>query len=161
MEKKMQVDLYLYRFSDNGKDTLGLLMFNNELLCYTLEDEHRAVKVDGETRIPEGIYEIKLRTTGGFHQKYLKKFGKMHKGMLHLQDVPGFEYILIHCGNSEADTAGCILLGNTANNNKIENGFIQNSVKAYKRIYPIIADLLVRGVKVNIHIKDEYHFRDN
>ena len=90
--------LEVLRFSSQKDSTNGLLFDitdGREFLAYTLEDEKREDKVMHETRIPAGTYKIKLRTVGGFHGRYEKKYGSMHKGMLHVQDVPGFEYILI------------------------------------------------------------------
>ena len=63
-------------------------------LCYTLEDERRALKVLVETRVPACIYDIEFRTEGCFHNRYSKKYA-FHKGMLQVKDVPNFEYILI------------------------------------------------------------------
>ena len=74
----------------------------------------------------------------------------MHKGMLHVQNVPGFEYILIHCGNTDDNTEGCLLVGNTSKENLTRDGFIGESVNAYKRIYPSIANALVSGESVSI-----------
>ena len=124
-------------------------------VCYTLEDEHRDEKKYGETRIPAGTYKIKLRKEGGYHQKYSKRFPKIHRGMLHITDVPNFEYILIHCGNTDEHTAGCLLVGDSQENNQInENGFIGKSTQAYKRIYPRIAEALVNNKEVLITYND-------
>jgi len=124
-------------------------------VCYTIEDEHRDEKKYGETRIPAGTYKIKLRKEGGYHQKYSKRFPKIHRGMLHITDVPNFEYILIHCGNTDEHTAGCLLVGDSQENNQInENGFIGKSTQAYKRIYPRIAEALVNNKEVLITYKD-------
>ena len=99
------------------------------------------MKVKGETRIPAGTYKIKLRNEGGFNQRYNKRYPSIHRGMLHIIDVPGFEYILIHVGNSDEHTAGCLLVGDSQENNQVnKNGFIGSSGNAYKRIYPLIAD---------------------
>lgn len=78
---------------------------------YAIEDEPREEKVAGETRIPAGRYEVKLRTEGGMHARYKRRFGHKHVGMLHLQNVPGFEWIYIHPGNTDDDTEGCICPG--------------------------------------------------
>ena len=119
------------------------------------EDEKRDEKVMGETRIPEGTYEIKLRTVGGFHQKYTKRFGNIHRGMLHITSVPGFDYILIHCGNTDEHTAGCLLVGDSQENNQlIKNGFIGKSTQAYKRIYEMIVKNLIINKKVLITYRD-------
>ena len=73
--------------------------------------------------------------------------------MLQVLNVPGFDYILIHCGNDDDDTSGCLLLGNSANNNRISSGFIGNSVQAYESAYPKIAKALLSGEPVNITYK--------
>ena len=79
----------------------------------------------------------------------------MHRGMLHIVDVPNFEYILIHCGNTDEHTAGCLLLGESQENNQImTNGFIGKSTKAYKRLYPMIVKELIANKKVFITYKD-------
>lgn len=152
------MELELLRFSSQEESTLGILsdITNGarEFLCFTLEDEYRTEKVHSETRIPRGTYEIKLRTVGGFHTRYQQKFPSIHKGMLWLQDVPNFEYILIHCGNDDDDTAGCVLVGNTSQENLTRDGFIGESNAAYKRIYPPIAKALEDGEKVTIRVID-------
>ena len=113
------------------------------------------MKVRGETRIPAGIYNIKLRTEGGFHQRYDKKYPGIHRGMLHVVDVPGFEYILIHTGNTDEHTAGCLIVGDSQENNLIlRDGFVGKSVNAYKRIYPSIAKAIAEGEEVTIEYID-------
>lgn len=141
--------LKVIRYHSSNDFTLGMLLEETEerkFLCYTLEDEYRENKVSGETRIPDGTYKITLRTVGGFHGRYQKKYGSMHKGMLWVRDVPGFEYILIHTGNTDEHTAGCLLVGNSSD----IKGFIGSSVNAYKNIYPAIAQALVDGEEVTI-----------
>ena len=125
-----------------------------EFLAYTLEDEYRDEKKYGETRIPDGTYKLDLRKTGGYHQKYSKRFKDIHIGMLHVTNVPGFEYILIHCGNTDEHTAGCLLVGDSQENNQItKDGFIGKSTQAYKRIYPRIAEAIECGEEVIIKYK--------
>jgi hypothetical protein len=131
---------------DNNDSTAGAFYIDGKGECFTLEDEAREVKVKHETCIPEGTYEITLRTEGGFHERYLKKFGEaFHKGMLWVRNVPNFEYILIHCGNTDKHTSGCLLLGKS-----IQKGFLGSSVDAYKEAYPKIAAHLLKGGKVFI-----------
>ena len=149
--------LQVLRFSSESDSTNGLLLDATDgvkFLAYTLEDEYRETKRSKETRIPAGTYEIKLRNEGGFHQRYSKKYSSIHRGMLHIIDVPGFEYILIHVGNSDEHTAGCLLVGDSQENNQInKNGFIGSSGNAYKRIYPLIADA-VENERVTIQYID-------
>jgi hypothetical protein len=149
--------LKVLRFSSQEDSTSGLLFLDGDLglqfLCYTLEDEKRALKVRGETRVPAGTYKIELRKEGGFHNKYKKKYGSLHKGMLHVTNVPNFEYILIHTGNTDEHSAGCLLLGDSQENNKIiKDGFIGKSVNAYKRVYPYI----VKALELNQEVTIEY-----
>ena len=150
--------LQVLRFNSKSDSTNGLLFdITNEIkfLCYTLEDERREEKVMAETRIPAGEYDILLRKEGGHHNKYTRKYGDMHKGMLWLQDVPNFQWILILTGNTDEHTAGCLILGDSQENNTlVKNGFIGKSTQAYKRIYPPIASALENGEKVTIEYID-------
>ena len=153
------MNLEVLRFSSEEDSTSGLLFDitdgKRKFLAYTLEDEYREEKEMHETRIPAGTYNITLRTVGGFHTRYTEKYGDMHKGMLWVRDVPGFEYILIHTGNTDEHTSGCLLLGDSQTNNQIkEDGFIGSSVQAYKRVYPPIAKVLEDGGVVNITYTD-------
>lgn len=150
------MNLTVQRYNSSSESTLGMLFIDCKFECYTLEDEYRTQKVKGETRIPAGKYKVELRREGGFHSRYLQKFGQtFHKGMLWVKDVPNFEYILIHIGNDDGDTAGCLLVGNTANNNNLGKGFIGASTDAYKKFYPKVADALMNGEEVWIEYKDE------
>jgi len=153
--------LEVLRISSQKDSTSGILFDvtggQRKFLCYTLEDEYRPLKdkVMGETRIPVGTYDITLRTVGGFHTRYSERYGDMHKGMLWVRNVPGFEYILIHSGNTDEHTAGCLLVGNTQTENITKkDGFIGASRTAYERIYPPIAEALKSGKKVTIEYID-------
>ena len=155
------MQLELLRISSQRDSTNGILfdMSNNKrkFLCYTLEDEFRPIekKVMAETRIPAGCYRIILRKVGRIHNKYVERFGSMHKGTLWLQDVPNFQYILIHTGNNDEHTAGCILVGDTQSENiSVEDGYIGKSTSAYKRIYPAIAEAIENGEEVWINVVD-------
>lgn len=144
----MKLEVIRYNFKDNY--TGGMLLVNGVFKAYTLEDTYRDVKVMHETCIPEGNYSVELRTVGGFHNKYDKRY-HFHKGMLWVKDVPNFEYILIHTGNTPAHTSGCLLLGNTPDVNR---AFIGNSREVYASVYPEIADAILRGEDVCITYKN-------
>ena len=156
------MNLIVERIADNGDSTLGVLYekkpiykgYKKNLLCFTIEDEKRTEKVFGETRIPEGIYKVKLRIEGGFHTKYSQRFSDFHKGMLWLQDVPNFEYVLIHTGNTDEDTAGCLIVGDKLVQNVTTEGRVESSTNAYKRIYPKIAEEILNGGIVSIEYVD-------
>ena len=135
-----------------GRDaTNGLLFIDGLFECYTLEDQYQEVKVMHETCIPEGTYDVKFRTVRGFHERYKKRYGNSHYGMLHLQDVPGFTYILIHAGNTDEHTSGCLIVGETQQDLDVsEDGFIGSSGKAYVKLYDKIAKQLLIGNPVTI-----------
>tara|TARA_R110000782_G_scaffold146644_2_gene239363 strand:+ start:285 stop:803 length:519 start_codon:yes stop_codon:yes gene_type:complete len=151
--------LEVIRFN-KGKDSTNGILFDisnreRKFLCYTLEDESRTKKVPGETCIPEGEYRLGFRTEGGFDAKYADRFTDIHMGMLEVLDVPNFKYILIHCGNTDEDTAGCLLVGDSQENNNIkENGFIGKSTHAYYRIYQEIAEAVEKQEEVTITYRD-------
>ena len=131
--------------------TNGILLVDGVFENYTLEDQYQAVKVMHETCIPEGTYEIKFRTVGGFHEKYKTRYGNSHYGMLHLQDVPKFTYKLIHAGNTDEHTSGCLIVGETQQDLDIsDDGFIGHSGKAYSKLYNKVAKELLLGKEVTI-----------
>jgi hypothetical protein len=142
------MNVSLNRIFQTDKSTIGTLIAGDKQV-YTLEDVGRNVKIPGETRIPAGMYAIKLRKEGGFHNRYSSIFGAWHKGMLWLQGVPNFEFILIHMGNTNVDTQGCILVGMSYGRDRIGN-----SRDAYRLIYPEIADAILEGHEVTIDITD-------
>ena len=131
--------------------TNGILLINNVFECFTLEDQYQAVKVMHETCIPEGTYNIEFRKTGGFHAKYSERYKNAHYGMLHVQDVPNFTYILIHTGNTDEHTSGCLIVGETQQDLEVsKDGFIGSSTVAYKKMYAKVAGQLLQGKKVTI-----------
>jgi hypothetical protein len=144
------MELQALRYNSKNSYTDGLLFIDSDFECFTIEDEARTVKVMGKTRIPDGRYKIEFRNVGGFDKRYKAKFGDFHKGMLWVKDVPNFQFILIHIGNDDDDTAGCLLTGQTANAYK---GFIGGSTTAYKKMYAKVSHALLRGDEVWIDYK--------
>lgn len=99
--RKLELILQRTRFRDTI--TTGQLYADGAYFCFTLEDKVRPAgepKVHGETAIPIGIYKVVLENS--------PKFGVDTPTLL---NVPGFQYIRIHAGNTEADTEGCIIVG--------------------------------------------------
>jgi hypothetical protein len=146
----------------SGKDGLNKLILQRQILTsqstigeldvfgtkvFTLEDTRRLHKVWGETRIPAGVYAIGLRSAGGMHERYKARYGDTHHGMIWIKDVPLFEWIYIHVGNTAADTQGCILVGL----NKGDN-CLYNSREAYSVIYsPIVEAVWDTGCILEIN----------
>jgi len=145
MESKFSV----IRYAASRVNTLGLLVRQDadggEFLCYTIEDPAQPKKIKGNTRIPAGTYELTLRTEGGFHSRYATKFPAIHAGMVWVRDVPGFEYILVHIGNTRADTEGCLLVGDGVQYSPDGEASITGSRSAYLRVYPILRDAILAG----------------
>lgn len=131
------------RIKSDNESTLSLIYIDGVFECFGLEDEYREDKVPGDTRIPCGSYPISVRATGGFDSRYRNKFPGMHQGMLHVENVEGFEYILIHIGNTDKDTAGCLLVGKGANMG--EEITITNSTGAYKDLYAKVIEAAQAG----------------
>ena len=147
----MILDVIRIQFGSDA--TNGILLIDGVFESFCLEDQVRdGQKQMGETAIPLGEYEIKFRTVGGYDAKYQKKYGTTwHKGMLELQDVPNFKYILIHTGNTDEHTAGCLLVGETQQDlDRGKDGFVGGSGDAYKKMYPKVRDALLNGEKVTI-----------
>ena len=144
--------LRLDRYASNEDSTGGLLFVDDGFFCYTCEDEGRDVKIKGETRIPAGTYRITLRNEGGMTKRYAKKYN-FHRGMLWLRNIPGFEWVYIHVGNTEEHTDGCPLVGYGANRRSGENS-VSRSVDAYKDLYRLIIVAIDSGESIEIEIRE-------
>ena len=163
------MEIELLRFSSTKDSTSGILSKINEdgskdFLAYTVEDPYREKKVKHITRFADGRYQIKFRAVGGFHSRYLKRYGdEYHKGMLELQDVKGYSgaeytYVLIHSGNSAKSSSGCVIIGDNHTNKQIkEVGWVGASRNNYLRTYKVIRDALLKGDEVWINVIDYDH----
>lgn len=106
----------LYR-SENS--TIGEMTVDGKWECYTLEDKEREIKIKSETAIPKGTYKVIINQSNRF-----KKLLPL------LLNVPNFEGVRIHPGNSNHDTEGCILVGRTRSKD-----FIGQSRKAFESLF--------------------------
>jgi len=138
------------RYKSSSEWTLSKVYLDGDFECFGLEDEKREVKKMHETRIDEGTYKVTLRTFGGHHERYKKKFPE-HEGMLWIRDVPKFSDILIHIGNTEKDTSGCLLLGTLVNE---KNGTVSGSTIAYRAFYKKVLKAIKAKEEVTITFKD-------
>lgn len=124
--------------------TVGRLLLDGTYFCDTLEDRDRGlssdmtaeeiarIKVAGETAIPTGMYDVTLDVVSprfAVHKAYRFCCGKLPR----LIDVPGFNGILIHAGNTAEDSSGCILVG--VNSSK---GRLTNSMAIFRILYQSI-----------------------
>lgn len=130
--------LLLKRVALRDTYTIGKLYIGTHYFCDTCEDRVRDIeregKVYGKTAIPYGTYKV---TLGVQSPKYSQRSNyEWCKGYLpRLLNVPHFEGILIHAGNTAEDSAGCILVGE----NKVV-GKVINSMATLKRLYGILRE---------------------
>lgn len=143
------LELLLQRTSKAGEPkTFGILYDDNQrVVCYSLEDTVRETsenviewKVKGETAIPSGRYKITL--------EWSPRFGV---DTITLHNVPGFEHIRMHGGNTTKDTEGCPLLGMKLDANGIAPGTSRPAVKLVKSI---IKEAIQAGQEVWIDVRN-------
>src|SRR5689334_5448235 len=124
----------------NGADcTIGELFVDGRFECFTLEDVVRPgdiarVKVAGRTAIPAGTYEVRLTMS--------ERFKRVLPLLL---NVPSFEGIRIHAGNTAADTEGCILVGRERESNAIR--------ASRAALEPLLVKLQTAGGPISITIR--------
>lgn len=126
--------------------TIGILSVNGVRLCNTLEDAVRSEKVYGKTAIPAGTYRVLINTVS---QKFQDRaWAKPYGGLVpRLRNVPDFQGVLIHPGNTAADTDGCILVGD----NTIK-GQLTNSTNRYYQLMGMLLFAALAGEAIDITI---------
>ena len=126
--------LTIKRIAKKPTYTIGKLYIDGKYYCDTLEDPVRDLtkeaKIAGNTAIPAGTYRVSVT--------YSPKFGR---DLPLIENVPHFTGIRIHRGNTPADTAGCILVGE----NKAV-GKVLNSTPYELEITDMLADAERSGV---------------
>lgn len=142
------------------KYTIGRLYVDGVYFCNTLEDKDRGLKktdlpslirskkVAGETAIPTGVYPVSIDTRSPKYYN-VKRYRDYCDGMMpRLLGVPGFDGILIHPGNTAADSAGCILCGlNTS------VGRLSKSWETWKALYERMKAARDKGEYITIEIQ--------
>lgn len=139
--------------------TISNLTIDGKWFCNVLEDTDRGLddsmslakikelKKPSITAIPKGTYEITLDVisprfcTKTFYKQVCD--GKLPR----LLNVKGFEGILIHAGNTDKNTDGCLLVGQ----NKVK-GQVINSQATFKELYKLLKDKHDKGEKITIKI---------
>lgn len=133
--------LQLIRDQYKPDSTVGRLLVDGTFECFTLEDGIRTNKVHGRTAIPPGSYRVTVTPSPRFK-----------KDLPRLHDVPNFQGVLIHPGNTSADTEGCILVGTQWQKGAEAIG---QSRVAFGALFPKIKDALARNEAVEIEVVQE------
>lgn len=140
--------LKLQRVARKAAYTIGKLYIDDKYFCDTLEDTDRLLKqsdslslikskkIPGQTAIPTGTYKVIINKS--------PKFGRLLPRLL---DVPGFDGILIHRGNTDKDSAGCILVGE----NKVV-GKVLNSTTYEVKLVDILTKVQSNKEEITITI---------
>ena len=122
------------------KATMGeLYLPDGAFHSYTLEDPVRDHKIAGKTAIPSGTYEVVVAWSSRYQ-----------KPMPRLLDVPFYQGILIHSGNTPEHTHGCLLVGR-----KKAQDAIFESILAFEDLFPRIRKMTDKG-KVFIQMEGGY-----
>jgi hypothetical protein len=129
------VELVLNRTDFTDESTVGELTVNGKFECFTLEDKVRPVKIKGFTAIPSGSYEIVITYSNRFQRP-----------LPLLLNVPNFDGIRIHAGNTAKDTDGCILVGQSKKPN-----FVGTSKLALDALFKKLRRASTRE-KIFIHV---------
>lgn len=151
-------------FKEDSDSTISKVFLDQSLhhSFYSVEDEERAVKVKGETRVDAGTYPLALRHSPKFSSEYLvnpdgsfeivrakiaseyqKTNWKPHE-LIWIKDTPRHEYCLIHWGNTDDDTDGCLVVGLTWGYLKGQMAVLESRA-CYEKYYPIIAKEVSKG----------------
>lgn len=127
------MELLLKRIARRDTYTIGHLYIDGKYFCDTIEDKDRglkqnmqpsvirAMKRKGVTAIPTGRYRVTLEVKSPKFsaKKYEKNYGFCDGYLPRLINVPGFEGVLIHIGNTAMDTDGCLLVGKNTKVGKV------------------------------------------
>ncbi|EAH8513856.1 DUF5675 family protein [Campylobacter jejuni] len=117
--------------------------------CFALEEDKEGLESGKDLRIPEGNYNLRRHTPSRFENTLRSITKKDDDTMINVynDDVPSSRAILIHWGNTDKDTQGCILLGLTKDNN---NESIGQSRQACKEFYDLMHGKNLEDIKLEI-----------
>jgi hypothetical protein len=134
-----KINLLIIRDTFTEESTLGKLFLNGEYFCDTLENPWKN-NVRNISCIPDGIYDVRLRLPRE----------SASRDYLHLlvKEVPNRDYILFHRGNTSADTSGCILVGQTREQDRVNNSRLAMDL--------VIKEIInLGGENINLIIKNK------
>ena len=134
----------IIRVAQGKNSTLSHLYIGGLFCCYLLEDLVRARKIPGQTAIPSGEYGLSLNHWAGMNAKYAKRFPNLHEGMVEITEIPNYQLVFFHMGNTHTDTRGCPLTGSYW---ELVNGDyrVLGSAAAYAYMYPLLVEEINNG----------------
>ena len=141
----------IIRFAGTQECTISQWLVNTLHQCFGLEDQYHKIKIKHETRIPEGIYELRFYTSPRFSPIY-------GHDMIQIINVPGFENIEVHPLNTEKQTDGCVGPGRYIGHDG-KNFVTVDSRTAYMEFYAKLAPLMKKEtqyVKISSTIWNPY-----
>ncbi|APA51081.1 DUF5675 family protein [Campylobacter jejuni] len=117
--------------------------------CFSLEEDKEGLESGKDLRIPEGNYNLKRHSPSRFENTLRSITKKDDDTMINVynDEVPSSRAILIHWGNTDKDTQGCILLGLTKDNN---NESVGQSRQACKEFYDLMHGKNLEDIKLEI-----------
>ncbi|EDB0649729.1 hypothetical protein F9A64_03175 [Campylobacter coli] len=117
--------------------------------CFSLEEDKEGLESGKDLRIPEGNYNLKRHSPSRFENTLRSITKKDDDTMINVynDEVPASRAILIHWGNTDKDTQGCILLGLTKDNN---NESVGQSRQACKEFYDLMHGKNLEDIKLEI-----------
>ncbi|EGS5736003.1 hypothetical protein JEB64_000938 [Campylobacter jejuni] len=117
--------------------------------CFSLEEDKEGLESGKDLRMPAGVYNLKRHSPSRFENTLRSITKKDDDTMINVynDDVPSSRAILIHWGNSDKDTQGCILLGLTKAN---DNESVGQSRQACKEFYDLMYGKNLEDIKLEI-----------
>lgn len=155
------MNIKVRRIAKRPTYTIGKLYIDGKYFCDTIEDKDRGltqetpidkiekIKVPSQTAIPTGTYEITMNVISPRFSKRSFYRQRCNGGRLpRLLNVPCFDGILIHIGNTAKDSSGCLLVGKNT-----QVGKVLNSTNTFLKLYSLLDTASRKGDKITITIE--------
>lgn len=155
------MNITVKRIAKRPTYTIGKLYIDNKYFCDVIEDRDRGItqdtpleqikkiKVPSQTAIPTGTYDITMSVVSPrFSKKAFYRQNCNGGRVPRLLNVPGFDGVLIHVGNTAKDSAGCLLVGKNT-----QVGKVLNSTNTFLNFYKVLDAANKKGEKIKITIQ--------
>lgn len=155
------MNILVKRVAKKASYTIGKMYINGVYFCDTCEDTDRGLtqymslaeikrkKIYSRTAIPTGTYNVTMNVISPrFSKRDFYKKNCDGGRVPRLLNVPGFDGVLIHVGNSAADSNGCLLVGKNS-----QVGKVLNSTNTFLALYKKLKEASLKGEKITITIQ--------